>query len=390
MRINTIYLSSFSEWFKNLTPRFHKKHLHLKKYHLHPHNTSRCHLNYDGQACEFAVVDQAEHYYYGTEWVTLLLSDVVKCVTHCTGRIDLLRYKGKITVSRRDERVCVELLNDTLQQHGTEAIITIMVTDQDDPNPNKFTHYTEELVVDIFRKLYELPNLYRVYKSYCHAYAKHAEKLYGKCAVSFNRLYNEAFEVFISHKTFNHNFVHFYRNYLHPKVLLLKRDMAFYAHREFSVDGTQPVIDATHIQMGHKKVKFDACFNGCTGGGTGLILSESIYPGKRESNQNICDLLVDPPLTSLKVSPMHVPLDFGIGIDHAVRDFGVAALFVATLKDRIQQEFDVATDGTFITPTSIKYNVNDITARVKQIFLILILHTTSCFIIGYTRTYSFL
>lgn len=290
-------------------------------------------------------------------------SEVVTCDTHGTSEIDLLYYEGKITLSA-DERVETELVGQTLPHHGSDDLLRIMVTDNPTPTPNRFILITEDLVTQVFRALFDVPNLHKAYKSICQKYADHAFQLYNK-QMSLSRLYDEAFHIFMSIPTFNVTFTNFFRQYLSGKMSSLKDDMALYPHREMSIDGTQPITDKTWINHGQEKHQLDASCNATTGGGTGFVLDYKIYPQKKETHGNQCDLLINPIITSLEKSPLHEKLNYGIGIDHPIRDYGVAAELKKWITQQIYDTFEVAENGDFKTPSGLQYNINDITTFVK-------------------------
>lgn len=361
-----------SEWLENLTKSHHYKKIRLRKLHNNPYNTSTCFMKHDHDDdedwCKFEHVEWRERVYYDAAWIGIKASEVVECTTHHSGSIDMLHYHNKIRISA-DERVETELVGDTLPHHGNDDLITIMITENQSPNPNKFIMMTEELISEVFHDLFLDPNLNKAFKKRCSVYANHVYKIYGKVP-SLTRLRDESIEMFMSRVQFSLVFQTYFRWYLSENMKVLKNEIALFPHREMSIDGTQPVIDKTFISDGRQKHKFDASYNANTAGGTGFILDFKIYPQKKESHENQCDLLITPIIESLKVSPIPAPLQYGIGIDHPIRDYGVAKELKELIVEEIYDKFDVDEKGNFTTPTQITYNINDIDVLVELILYI--------------------
>lgn len=356
-----------SEWLENLTKTHHFKKIRLIKLHNKPYNTSACPLKHDGDEdwCQFEHVEWRERVYYDAEWMGIKASDVVECSTHQSGKIDLLYDHDKIRISS-DERVVTELVGETLPHHGNDDLITIMVTKNESPNPNRFIIVTEELITEVLNEIFSAVSLNKAYTSRCNKYANHMYKIYGK-KPSLTRLRIESQEMFMSRVHFNEIITHVGREYYSQKVPVLNHYIALYPHREMSVDGTQPIIDKTFISDGNQKHKFDASLNANTAGGTGFILDFKIYPQKKETHGNQCDLLIDPIIESLHVSPLPAKLEYGIGIDHPIRDYGVAEELKELIIEKIYEEFDVDDNGNFETPKHITYNINDVDTFVESI-----------------------
>lgn len=356
-----------SEWLENLTKTHHYKKIRLKKLHNNPYNTSTCFLNHDGgDWCKFEHVRWRERVYYDAEWIGIKASEVVECTTHYSGEIDMLYDHKKIRVSS-DERVETELVGETLPHFGNDDLITIMVTEKEKPNPNKFIIMTEELITEVFHDVFEHMNFNKAFKARCTIYANHAYKIYGKVP-SLTRLREESTTMFMSRPHFYMVFQNFFRSYLNDIMKVLKNQISKFPHREMSIDGTQPIIDKTFISDGRQKHQFDGSYNAATAGGTGFILDYKIYPQKKESHGNQCDLLIPPIIESLKVSPIPAPLQYGIGIDHPIRDFGVAKELKKLLVEEICDKFDVDEHGNFKTPTQLTYNINDLDVIVELIY----------------------
>ena len=240
-----------------------------------------------------------------------------------------------------------------------------MVSDNENPSPGKFTHVAEELVIDLFSKLWLKANITLWYNNYVSDYANYAYKMYNK-TVSLLRLKKEAVAAFLSHSTFVKIFVHFFDHHILSFIEHIRDLVAANPDREFSADANVKIAKLLRIWEEYKQHAVNVSLSVCVCNSTNLIGNISLYPGKGETHERISELILKPVLRSLNLATIYKPLAFGIGIDNAPRDYGLADVFVKMLKDQLSID---AVGGTWSSPTGLNYDITNISAMVKCIYV---------------------
>ena len=356
-----------SEWEENLIKRYHYVEREFVKNHDGKQYNSACFANPDptnGQ-CIFRSCTRIKHQpydqrYFNVNWMGIKKINTIECITHSSGPIDLLRDTDKITFGEK-EFIQETTLNHTLKQHQQDDIVVIMVSTKKTPNAKRFTHFTTEFVQDLFLKLWQQPNINAAHSKYVSDYAQHANKLYGK-QVSLSRLLQEAKSIFISPDTLRIIYVSFYTKYTKHWVRRIRCGILIFPFRQMGVDGNKKYAKMLKLFDGNLKFDVDANVNVVVVGSTAFIVNSKIYPGSKETHENISELLIEPMIISLKTSDQFKELSYGIGIDHPDRDYAVGDTLIPIFIEKLKEE---SKSDVFVSDTGITYDLSTATAFVK-------------------------
>ena len=283
-----------------------------------------------------------------------------ECKLHCSGPIDLLRESDKLILAK-DELIQDKTLNLTVKQHHQDDIVVIMITETRNPSPKKFLHFTKDFVRDLFLKLWNKPNVNSAYSSYCLDYAQHAYKIYNE-QVSLTRLLIEVKEIFPAPETLRRIYITFYTKYARQWMITIRMKILTFPFRQMGVDGTDKCVKNLKIHESHKKYDVKANVDFATAGSPAYLVNDKLYPGGRETHENISELLLEPMIISLKTSDTFKQLSYGIGIDHPDRDYAVGDTLIPLFVNALKGEQN---SMHFTSNTGLKYDLSTASAFVK-------------------------
>ena len=179
------------------------------------------------------------------------------------------------------------------------------------------------------------------------------------------RLEYEVQDYFMDLTTFRKLFVHFYDDYLTPKIPIIRDIILQHDITEISVDGHEKLMKLLKLQNERQKLTFDGNLNFALLGGLGFVLNWMIYPNKKETHERISELITKPFVRSLELCKTPRKLALGVGIDHPIRDYGIPNTLVPMIKKELNCS---ETNEEFVTESGAVLDTNTLFAIVKYVY----------------------
>ena len=233
-------------------------------------------------ACQWEVIQMTEQFYFTTKHKGLKLCPIMRCRKHGSQSINLLRDKDKLKLFHG--AAIVDMVRAlTAPQHYRDNLFVIMVTNEQNPSPNRYIHFTTTFLRLFWSRLWIKPNMNLARNMFVHDYAQHAFSLYQE-TVSLSRLQKEADIILPKDDTLRRAIFHFFNQFAKEMKYLLREQILKYPYRQFSVDGNQKMVQRLRIMESRAKFDVNASLNLLVCGGSGLIGNVKVYPKSAETN----------------------------------------------------------------------------------------------------------
>ena len=309
-----------------------------------------------------------EQSYIDINYMGMKKVKVYECIVHGCAEIDLLRDRKKLRCN--DGEAVREIPCENAIEISTE-IMPIVISEKHPSSIARVLHWTRDFLTDAWITIFHKPNIAFLYQYYILNWAKHAYKVW-KRTVSMDRCITEAKVVFPSVKAFYTKFTPFFRERATRYVSELRHLILQHPYRIYTIDGNRKMAQKLYINNGHNRYQSEATYNTVIAASTGLIATTQVYPDGKETHERMTEMLVKPIVYSVNHSKIHKPLVYGIGIDHAVRDYSLPDTLLPEIVKQMRAKMGNQQSDMITSKVGVQYDLSEAETFVKFLYPIML------------------